>query len=92
MGKWLGESLRMYIVAQSSHSKEWVRGAHVAQSVERLTLDFRPGRDPGSRDRAPRQAPHSAQSLLTILSSSPFAPPQLALTLLSLSLSLSLKK
>ena len=44
------------------------QGAWVVQSVERLTLDFGSGHDPGSWDRAPRQAPHSAWCLPGILS------------------------
>ena len=63
-------------------SHQW--GTWVVQSVKHPTLGFGPGHDyrvviPGSWDWAPCQAPHSAWSLLKILS--PFAPPTHALSL-----------
>ena len=81
---------REFILVRVAH----LRGAWVAQSTERLTLDFGSGRDPRVMGWSLRWAPCSAQSLLKILS----LPLSLSIYplrcshVLSLSLSLSLKK
>ena len=58
-----------------------MRGAWVAQSVERPTLDFGSGQIPGSWDQGLHQSPHWAWSLFEILALSLSLCPSTPLTL-----------